>query len=53
MLGFSKTSSVVMIWFCKPQAREVGVWLPLYSNQNVHTEELFCSNYPEFVLTLV
>lgn len=49
----SKTSSVVMIWFYKPQAREVGVWLPLYSNQKVHAEELFCSKYPEFVLTLV
>lgn len=43
VLWFSKTSSVVTIWFYKPQTREVGVWLPLYPNQRYHAEELFCS----------
>lgn len=43
VLWFSTTSSVVMIWFCKPPTREAGVWLPLYPNQKVHAEELLCS----------
>lgn len=50
VLWFSKTSSVVMIWFCRPQAWEVGVWLPLYSNQKVPGEEVLCSNHLELVL---